>query len=811
MPQADGYVRIVTQNDTSEARRSTEQLGDAIRDSLDTTPADRMARALGGVQDGVEETGNAALKTGDIIKANLISEVVTQGLQQLGEALKNAAVHTIEVADGLNSSVNKIAAATNASSEDTERLKGVVEQIYSDNFGESFDNIADSVAKIKQNLGDLDDKSLVNVTESAYALQDVFGYAVDESSRAARAIVQNFNVSAAEAYDYIARGAQNGLDFSGELLDSISEYSVHFKKLGLSLDDMFNIMQKGADSGAFKLDSIGDAIKEVSISAVDGSDTTKHAFEAVGLSADKMAEMFSKGGESASEAFYMTIQALAEMDDLQEQETAGVELFKTLWEDLSKGVVLAMSDISDSAYDCAGAMDGIKDVNYDDLSNSVDTLKRQIDLLIQPIGESLIPILDEAADTVTELAQEGDIKEIAVGVGNFISGTLTLLLKNLKLILSAVSGITAAVIAFKTANRLISVIQSWQTAALQVNLFAKSQGTAALQTAATTGQLTLQEVVYGVLSGKISIATARTAAFNAVLNMNPAGAIVAVIGILATAITGFSLSAQNAASETSELAEKANKLTDSVQNMNDSIDDSISKNESEMSMLKSKADRYDELRKAVNLTADEEAELKGLALDLQNVLGDNVSAINSLTGEYNDLTTAVDNYIKKQSTMVKLSAYENAAKNAYIVVDESQKIVDELEAKYGEDKLQLILAGLEARKELANNVEDVFGYNPYGSEDSSDEQTADVRAWEKALKDIKDAQSTIDTYNKLLKESFVDGYSSEGSSGSASKSITSPGNSAANYLPDYWKDKSEDFKYWKNAYNFDYDNKENKS
>ena len=32
MSQADGYVRIVTQNDVSEAQRSTEQLGDTIQE-----------------------------------------------------------------------------------------------------------------------------------------------------------------------------------------------------------------------------------------------------------------------------------------------------------------------------------------------------------------------------------------------------------------------------------------------------------------------------------------------------------------------------------------------------------------------------------------------------------------------------------------------------------------------------------------------------------------------------------------------------------------------------------------------------------
>lgn len=203
MSQADGYVRIVTQNDVSEAQRSTEQLGDTIQEALDTTPADdmtqavnevqqaaeqlgeaiqdsldtapaeqmveavndvqtaaeqlgdtmqdsmsavsadkmtevlleiqrsidqlgvtisdssnQMVEAIGNVEEGVDDTGEAAVKTGDIIKANLLSEVITKGLEKLGDALKDAASRTLEVAGSLDSAVNKIAAATNASAED---------------------------------------------------------------------------------------------------------------------------------------------------------------------------------------------------------------------------------------------------------------------------------------------------------------------------------------------------------------------------------------------------------------------------------------------------------------------------------------------------------------------------------------------------------------------------------------------------------------------------------------------------------------------------------------------------------------------
>lgn len=112
MSQADGYVRIVTQNDTTEAERSTEQLGDTIRESLDTTPADKMTDAIDGVRNGIDAAGEAAVNAGDLIKANLVSDIIMNGIQQLGSALKDAAVHTVEVADGLDNSVNRIAAAS---------------------------------------------------------------------------------------------------------------------------------------------------------------------------------------------------------------------------------------------------------------------------------------------------------------------------------------------------------------------------------------------------------------------------------------------------------------------------------------------------------------------------------------------------------------------------------------------------------------------------------------------------------------------------------------------------------------------------
>lgn len=815
MSQADGYVRIVTQNDVSEAQRSTEQLGDTIHDALDTTPAnnmtqavnavqnaterlgglvqdsmdtapaDNMTGAIGGLEDGISNTGEAALKTGDIIKANLVSEAVTQGIQKLGDVLKSSASRTIEIADDLDSSVNKIAAATNASAEEVNKLRSIVEQIYGDNFGDGFEDIADSISKIKQNLGELDDKELVKVTESAYALKDVFDYDIAESSRAVKAMMENFGVSASEAYDYIARGAQNGLDYSGELLDNISEYSVQFKKMGLSASDMFKIFANGSENSAWNLDKIGDSVKELAIRVIDGSDTTKQGFEALGLDADNMAKKFAAGSDSARAAFQEVITALAGMNDPIAQNTAGINLMGTMWEDMGAEAVLALGDISDSAFDCAGAMDAIKDVNYSSLSNSLDNVKRQIDLLIEPIGESLIPVLDEAADSIAEIGQKGDLKEIAVNVGGFISGTLTLLLKNINLIASAVTGVTAAVIAFKTANVLTKVIASWQTAALQVTMLGNAQGAAAIKSAALKGELTAQEIVYAVLSGKLDVATAKQIALNTAMNMNPAGIIAVAVGLLATALTGFAISAGTAESA-------AKELNDAIDQMHDSVESSIADNEAEMSVLKDKVKRYDELRTAVSLTSDEQKELSTLAQELQSVLGDEVTVVDQLTGKYNDLTDAVDTYVQKKTASVKLSAYEQEAAEAYNIKRNAENKLKELNEKYG---------GLNSDDYFAKIKATATVFSDYGNTLAAGQQfEADVKAAQKA---IEEADKTISEWQSLASESYKDGITASGTKTPASTS--SKQTEPANSLPDYWKQKSEDFKYWKESYKYDYD------
>lgn len=334
------------------------------------------------------------------------AKAIGAGMLAAGTAIAGVSVAAVKSANDIDQAMNQYIASTGKSTEETERYKKVMEDIYTNNYGDSFEDIGEAMASITQNLGDLDDASLQTVTESAFALRDTFGYEIPESTRAAKAMMDNFGTSGEEAMNLIAAGAQNGLDYSGELLDSISEYSVQFAKVGLDADDMFKVFQKGAESGAFNLDKVGDAVKEFSIRAIDGSDTTIDGFKRIGLNADDMAAKFSAGGDTAKQAFQETIAALASMEDPLEQNTAGVDLFGTMWEDLGPEAVTALASIEDGAYDTAGAMQQIKDIKYDDIGSVFEGLKRSLEVLIVPLGEQLIPLLAELIDDTLPLLED---------------------------------------------------------------------------------------------------------------------------------------------------------------------------------------------------------------------------------------------------------------------------------------------------------------------------------------------------------------------------------------------------------------------
>lgn len=301
----------------------------------------------------------------------------------------------------------QFAAATGTASNEMGKYKDMINDVYKDNFGESINDVAEAMATVNQNMSYLDDSALQRCTEYAYTLSDTFGVDVAESTRAADSLIKNYGVSAREAFNLMTQGMQSGLNFSDELFDNIDEYSVQFKKLGLDAEDMFSVFANGAQNGAFNLDKIGDAVKEFSIRSIDGSDTTKQGFEALGMNADEMAQKFGAGGKTAKEAFNEVIEGLASMDDPVAQSAAGVNLFGTMWEDLGPQVITSMSTASDAIDKSKESVEKLVNVKYDTLSGALGGLWRTIQVdVLQPIGNQLIPYVTKGISFIQKFTDK---------------------------------------------------------------------------------------------------------------------------------------------------------------------------------------------------------------------------------------------------------------------------------------------------------------------------------------------------------------------------------------------------------------------
>lgn len=347
-----------------------------------------------------------------------------------GKAVVDAGKYLADLGNEYNTAINQLSAATGATGAELDSLGESVKNIYAQNLGDDFADVADGLAATQQ-ASDLTGEALERATAAGFNLRDVFDYDVSESARAASALMKNFNIDAEEAYGLIAVGAQNGADKNGDLLDTLNEYSPQFAALGLSADQFIGTLVEGADAGLFSIDKVGDAVKEFNIRAKDGSDTSREAFESLGLNADKMFAAFAAGGDTAEAAFFDTVEALNNMDDPLARNAAGVALFGTQFEDLEAGVLPVLASIETAAYDGAAALQQINDVKYNDLGSAFEAVKRSAEVALLPMASmiantltALAPILSDTFEAIAPVITDTInacmpfVQEFLVGMGD---------------------------------------------------------------------------------------------------------------------------------------------------------------------------------------------------------------------------------------------------------------------------------------------------------------------------------------------------------------------------------------------------------
>ena len=391
------YANVaLEQGETSaEARQLASQIsqlsGDLNENRQRLSAAEQAADQLG---NSLEDAGQDAESSseGYTVLKNVLANLVTEGINKAVDAFK-------ELATEGDTSLAMLSARTGATAQELEGFEDVMYEVYNSNYGDSLGDVSEKLSTVIQMTDNLDKASLAQITKNAIALEDVFGFDVVESLRAANSLTDQFGISAEEAFNLIVQGAQKGLNQNDDLLDTINEYSVQFRNAGYSADDMFNMLANGAETGTWSIDKLGDAVKEFNIRMSDG--TANEYLEQLGLNTEEVIAQFNKGGPEAQAAIGDIMEALQECDDATLQYQAGVGLFGTMWEDLGVDTVASLMDTQGAIQSTSDAMAQLDSAAYDTLESALSQLGRTIKSeVVQPVAEELTPAMKEAVDYV---------------------------------------------------------------------------------------------------------------------------------------------------------------------------------------------------------------------------------------------------------------------------------------------------------------------------------------------------------------------------------------------------------------------------
>lgn len=327
----------------------------------------------------------------------------------LGAAIVGAGVHFTNLASDIDTAGDKARTTLGLTADEAEQFEGTMKAVFANNFGENFDDIGAALVEVNQQFerlgGPENQAQLQSVTERAFAVRDAFDLGVNESTSAAITLMENFGLTSDQAFGFVTRGIQRGLNSSGDFIDTIGEYSNQFADSGFNAEQFFSILETGNAGGVLGTDKIADAVKEMSIRFLEGGDDVRAAFDDIGLSFDQVQGSITAGDESFADYFQNVINGLAAMEDPFERNRAGIALFGTQWEDITATVLLGVDSQKTGMEDIESGVEDL-DKQYDNFKSMWEQNSRAITVALLPIGEGLLKIAEEHMPAITTFVTE---------------------------------------------------------------------------------------------------------------------------------------------------------------------------------------------------------------------------------------------------------------------------------------------------------------------------------------------------------------------------------------------------------------------
>ena len=414
----------------------------------------------------------------------------------------------------------------------------------------------------------------------------------------------------------------------------------------------------------------------------------------------KTAESFGFAGQSAQNDFYSALKegriTFDQFSSKLVELNGGVGGFAELAKSNSKGIQTSFGNLKNAVV--KGVANTIKAL--DDLTKAATgkTIAENFDALKVIINAAFGVIVNIIKASTPVFQALFSILGTGVSVISFLT--------------PAIIGLVAALVTMRVANDTITttknLINTWQTfkttatGAVQIiNLMTAAQATCGSVTKAqmvanlaNNGALTASNLLYGVLTGAISLqtaatiaATAATTAFKAALTAltGPVGWVVAGVGLAVGALVGLWQWLTAESEETKRLKSEQEELVKSTDQLTDSVKQSAQERQKNLESVKGNTESYQKLADEIvqlsqktNKTAAEKTNLKK-KIDALNA---SVSGLNLVYDKNTDSLSHNSDQIK-----ARISAME--AESTWAATQKNLLEIEQKRAEVGERLKQI--------------------------------------------------------------------------------------------------------------------------
>lgn len=614
----------------AEQLAETEKKANAIDLESAQSEMSRTEKSVDKTGDSFKNLENKSNKT-DLSKVKKEMDDVKSSADNLksavGGALKEAGAAATAVGGALTGTVisanseekalNSLQAQTGLTTEELSKYESVIDEIYKDNFGESQEDIANTLSKIKQVTDEQNPQKLKDMAENLYTLEATFdNFDISETLRGINGLMTNMGLTADEAFDYIVKGAQNGLNYSGELGDNIAEYSQIWGQAGFDAEQMFSILENGTKNGAYNLDKVNDFVKEFTISLSDG-----RIEENLGSFSKGTGEIFKKwkdGKATASDVFYSVISDLRNTKNEQKALTTASTVWSALGEDNAMKVIKSLGNVNKNYKNVKGSMEKIKDIKYDDVEADWASLGRTVQTdVINPIGKSLFP----------------EVKKLCKFVENHTDD----IIPTLKIVGSLVGGIWVG----KKTTAVVSGVQSLIGAYKSLRIATES--------------------------AKIS-----QEGLNLAQKSNAIGIIVGLAATLVGSLWSIASANDEAKESQDKLNEAHEQAQEEIKELKDANDEYVQSKKDATSEVESEFQYYDDLWVELQGIVDKNGEVKKgyedrakfITNELSRVTGNEITWNGNVIQSYKDIKSSMDDALESKKALALLSATEDSYQTA---------------------------------------------------------------------------------------------------------------------------------------------------